>query len=177
MTTSRAGFVYVLTNSELPDHCKIGGTSRTVTARRKEIRRAYGTEQDWIEASRHMVPDWRAVEAEAHRILARRRVPRSEVFDVSVKIAQNAIYTAVRRCRARPWYARQWYRLTSPRPERAPRRWRRARHSHQEGTLIVFLAVFLTTYIAVFRPEPPGWIPPPAARSVLWIEALAEKLP
>ena len=177
MSRTREGWVYVLRNPLFLSYRKIGETGRTVEKRTVEIRRGYGTELEWIKESKHWTTDRRAAESMAHRLLHRSRVKGSEMFKCSPAKAKETVLRAIHivEVRRRRWYWRVWYWLILPRLERAPQRWRRARHSDAGGTVAVCLAATAIVVMALLiklKPPLPAWLPD----STLHLAALIERL-
>jgi hypothetical protein len=167
---SNPGWVYVLTNPALPRRCcKIGGTGRTATHRKAELVREYGAPAPWEIASRHVVADWLAVEQAAHRMLSDRRLPRSELFEVSPREAARVIRAAAAAYR-RPWGLTAWLRrLTLPRPARGSYTARYRRRGSRDGLLIGGLLLALAGVVWLL-PDVPAWLPDSVIRTVLLIE-------
>ena len=109
------GFVYVFRNPGLTAY-KVGMTTRALRLRADELQREYGTVYPFEIASRHAVDDPAAVEALAHRILARYRVPRSELFACDLAACHRAVKAAAVLVLDRPWWLRCWHWVTLPRP-------------------------------------------------------------
>lgn len=116
------GWVYVLTNPGLPGVVKIGQTTRDTLTRSTELLREYGTVYPFAVASRHAVSDCVAVEAAAHLLLDRCRLPASEMFRCDVATAQKAVLTVAGDVLVAPWWLRawRWLRRPSPRPAYRP---------------------------------------------------------
>lgn len=166
----KTGFVYVLTNRGLPRAVKIGQTTRDAYKRAGELLREYGTAYPFEVASKHAVANPAAVEALAHRLLWRCRVPRSELFECDVSTAQEAIKKAAARVLERRWWIRLWYRLTLPRPARG-RGYSRRRGS-REGLAVAGVVIALALPVVYFKPALPAWLPSP----VLHVAAILERL-
>jgi hypothetical protein len=171
MIRSRAGWVYCQSNAGLIGY-KIGRTIRCPAVRANENTRGYGTAYPFVVASKHMVSDCVAVETLAHRRLADFRIDRSEMFECDLKTAQAAIAWAAKVVLRRAWYWRLWYRLVLPRPMRAPKRWRRARHSYREWLVATLLAAPLIAWLIAGEPDLPAWMPAP----VLYTAQLARSI-
>jgi hypothetical protein len=107
----QSGFVYVFSNPGLSAF-KVGMTTRALRLRADELQREYGTVYPFEIASRHAVDDPAAVEALAHRILARYRVPRSELFACDLGTCSHAVKAAAVLVLERPWWLRCWHWLT-----------------------------------------------------------------
>jgi hypothetical protein len=161
----KAGFVYCLVNKGLPGYSKVGRTIRATKLRADELSREYGTRHPFEVYSKHMVSDCVAVETAAHRLLRNCRVPKSELFHCKPEVAQKAVKKAARMVLDRRWYVRLWYWLILPRPERAPKRWRRARHFYQVKRWCVVLTVLLIVILVGLRPDIGGWLPGPLKRT------------
>ena len=174
---SRTGFCYVLVNPGLPGIVKVGRTIRDTNERASELWREYGTEHPFTVVSKHGVSDCCAVEALAHKLLARYRVPRSELFECRPQEAQAAIRKAARMILWSPWYLRVWYWLMLPRPQRAPKRWRRARHSWSGDLVLVVIVGLVLAGLIVFKPDVPEWIPEAVRSSLLRAESLFLRSP
>ncbi len=165
------GWVYVLTNPGLPGCVKIGGTSRTATHRARELVSEYGTAAPFVIARRLAVADWFAVEQAAHRMLSDRRVPRSELFEVTPREAVRVIRVAAA-AYARPWGLSAWMRRLSFGPSSRGRYgtpWRR------RGTNWIPILVALSiaaSLVSIAKPNAPAWMPLPIARSLLMLERL-----
>ncbi len=165
------GWVYVLTNPAMPGKCKIGGTSRTATHRARELVAEYGTSAPFVIARRHAVADWFAVEQAAHRMLGDRRLPRSELFNVSPREASRVIRAAAA-AYSRPWLPSVWLRRLVMAPNGRRRYgppWRR------RGTnwipIMLGLAI-VAGGVSIAKPAVPAWAPPSIARTLLTLERL-----
>lgn len=166
------GWVYILSNPGLSAF-KVGQTTRTPEMRRDELLREYGTAYPWAIASRHAVDDPAAVEALAHRILGRYRVPASELFACDLATCQSAVKDAARLVLARPWWLRLWYCLTLPKP--APRRpWRPGRPYYRRSSpaslgLLVLVGILVAALVQL-KPDLPPWLPVSVIRTALRLE-------
>ena len=162
----RTGFVYILGNPGLSAY-KIGQTKRTAEIRSAELLREYGTAHPFEVVSRHAVDNPVAVEALAHRILHRYRVPRSELFSCSLDRCQHAVLTAAHVVRDRPAWLRLWHWVTLPRARAAQRFYPRRRYSRDDptGFLILLAIVGIVFVLAVLKPDLPPWLPPSFLRA------------
>ena len=104
----RSGFVYVFSNAGL-SALKVGMATRALYLRADGLTREYGTLCPFKIASRHAVDDPATVEALAHRVLDRYRVPRSELFACDLATCQSAIMAAAGNALGRPWWVRWWH--------------------------------------------------------------------
>ena len=168
------GFIYVFSNPGLSAF-KVGYTTRALYLRRDELQGEYGTAYPFEIASRHAVDDPAAVEAEAHRILGRYRVPRSELFTCDLATCQTAILDAARLVLKRPWKLRLWYWLILPKPP--PRRPYRPGQTyyrnHSPGSLGLLLLVgILVAALVQLKPDLPPWLPVSVFRAALRLERL-----
>ena len=172
MLNPTPGWVYILTNPGLPGVVKIGQTTRDTLTRSTELLREYGTVYPFVVASRHAVSDCVAVEAAAHLLLARCRLPASELFRCDVATAQKAVLAAAGNVLAVPWWLRLW--LPSPRPAYRPynRPYRRRRHGSNDGLIILGLVVGLALPVALFKPALPSWLPVSVLRVAVMLEHL-----
>jgi hypothetical protein len=150
----------------MPGKCKIGGTSRTATHRARELVAEYGTSAPFVIARRHAVADWFAVEQAAHRMLGDRRLPRSELFDVSPREASRVIRAAAA-AYSRPWIPSVWLR----RLVMAPNSRRRYRRGTNWIPFLLGLAI-VAGCVSFAKPAAPAWLPPSIARTVLLLEHL-----
>ena len=165
----RSGFVYVFSNPGL-SALKVGMTTRALYLRADELTREYGTLYPFEIASRHAVDDPPAVEALAHRILDRYRVPRSELFACDLATCQRAIMSAARNALGAPWWVRAWRWATMPPPvaSRRPGRYRRASGA---GSVLFLLAVAaFATLLVHFQPSLPAWFPGSVIRAAYLLE-------
>ena len=153
----RSGFVYVFSNPGLSAF-KVGMTTRALYLRAAELTREYGTVYPFEIASRHAVEDPAAVESLAHRILARYRVPRSELFACDLDTCRRAVAAAAVLVLDRPWRLRVWHWLTLPRPV-PPRRRYASRRDDPFGLVVALLVVGLVLGLAILRPDLPPWLP------------------
>jgi hypothetical protein len=167
----QSGFVYVFSNPGLSAF-KVGMTTRALYLRASELTREYGTVYPFEIASRHAVDDPAAVEAMAHRILARYRVPRSELFSCSQAECVRAVKAAAVLVLARPWWLRCWHRVVLPRPV-APRRRRRYRRASGAGSLLFLFAVAaLAALLVHLQPTLPSWFPSSVIRAAYLLERM-----
>lgn len=157
---TRSGFVYVFGNRGLSAY-KVGMTTRALRLRASELQREYGTVYPFEIASRHAVDDPAAVEALAHRILARYRVPRSELFACDLDTCCRAVASAAVLVLDRPWRLRVWHWLTLPRPAPVRRPYARRRYQRDDPAFFVVLLVVvgLVVAVAVLKPDLPPWVP------------------
>jgi hypothetical protein len=162
----RSGFVYVFSNPGLTAY-KVGMTTRALYLRAGELAREYGTVYPFEIAGRHAVNDPAAVEALAHRILARYRVPRSELFACDLATCVRAIHAAAVLVLERPWWLRVWHWVTLPRPAPPGRRYRRG---DPVGLGVLLLVVGLVIALSALQPEMPPWIPASVIRAAYLIE-------
>jgi hypothetical protein len=84
-TRNIVGYLYILSNSEMPGLLKIGQTTRTVADRVVELNSATGvpapfTVEAWFESA-----DPQSHETELHKLLAHRRLPNREFFRVTIE--------------------------------------------------------------------------------------------
>lgn len=161
-----SGFVYVFGNRGLTAY-KVGMTTRALYIRAGELQREYGTVLPFEIASRHAVTDPAAVEALAHRILARHRVPRSELFACDLETCSRAIHAAAVLVLNRPRWLRVWHWITLPRPQ-APRRYYpgpRYRRDDPTGFLILLAVIGIVFVLAILKPDLPPWLPPSVLRA------------
>lgn len=167
----RSGFVYILRNPGLTAY-KVGMTTRALYLRAGELRREYGTLYPFEIASRHAVNDPAAVEALAHRILGRHRVPRSELFACDLETCQRAVMKAAAIVLERRPLLRVWHWLTLPRP--APRRSfngrRRYRRDDPAALLLLVLVGAVVAVLVVLKPDLPAWVPPSLLRATALLE-------
>ena len=175
MLNPTPGWVYILTNPGLPGVVKIGQTTRDTRTRSTELLREYGTVYPFVVASRHAVSDCVAVEAAAHLLLDRCRLPASELFRCDVATAQKAVLAAAGDVLAAPWWLRVWRSLRRPSPRPAYRPydrpyWRR-RGSH-DGLFILGLAVVLAVPVVLLKPALPSWLPVGVVRLAIMLEHL-----
>jgi T5orf172 domain len=87
------GYIYVLSNTEMPGLLKIGQTTRAVADRVAELNAATGVPcpffvEAWFESS-----DPLSHEAEIHKLLSAGRLPNREFFRVSISEATRAART------------------------------------------------------------------------------------
>ncbi len=157
----QTGFVYVFSNPGLTAY-KLGMTTRALRLRASELTREYGTVYAFEIASRHAVDDPAAVEALAHRILDRYRIPRSELFACDLETCRRAILAAAKLVLDRPWYLRLWHWLSLPHP--APARRRRRRASGADSIWFLVAVVALAGLLAQFADDLPPWFPPSVVR-------------
>jgi hypothetical protein len=169
----QSGFVYVFGNRGLTAY-KVGMTTRAVYIRRDELQREYGTVHPFEIASRQAVADPAAVEALAHRILARYRLPRSELFACDLGTCTRAVHAAAVLVLDRPWWLRAWHWLTLPRPGPVRRSYRRSRYRRGDpaGLVVVFLVVGLVIVVSAFKPDLPPWMPDAVIRAAYLVERL-----
>lgn len=169
----QSGFVYVFSNRGLTAY-KVGMTTRALYIRRDELQREYGTVYPFEIASRHAVDDPAAVEALAHRILARHRVPRSELFACDLETCTRAVHAAAVLVLDRPWRLRVWHWLSLPRPGPARRSYarRRYRRGDPAGLIVVFLVVGLAIAVSWLKPDLPPWMPAAVIRAAYLVERL-----
>ena len=165
------GFVYVFRNPGLSAY-KVGMTTRALRLRADELQREYGTVYPFEIASRHAVDDPATVEALAHRILDRYRVPRSELFACDLETCRRAVKTAALLVLDRPWWSRLWHGVTLPRPVASVRPGRYRRASGAGSLLFLASVVALAVLLIRFQPELPAWFP----SSVLHAAYLLERL-
>lgn len=164
------GFVYVMSNPGLTSF-KVGMSTRPLYLRRDELAHEYGTVHPFEIASRHAVADPAAVEALAHRILARDRVPRSELFACSQAECVRAIKAAAILVLERPWRVRMWHSLVLPHP--APPWRRRYYRGRPGGSLLVLLILAAVGVLVVqLKPELPPWLPAALVRTGYLLERL-----
>lgn len=169
----QSGFVYVFGNRGLTAY-KVGMTTRALYIRRDELQREYGTVYPFEIASRQAVDDPAAVEALAHRILARHRVPRSELFACDLGTCTRAIYAAAVLVLDRPWWLRAWHWLTLPRPT-SPRPAFGRRHYRRNdpaGLVVLLLVVCLVIALSVLKPDLPPWMPASVIHAAYLVERL-----
>jgi hypothetical protein len=169
-----AGYVYCLKNAGLPGYIKIGRTINEVKLRAASLWKEYGTLEPFVEASRHMVSDCIAVETMVHRKLKKLRVAGSELFECSLKVAQNTIHWAAREVLGRPWYVRLWHWIVLPRPVAPPKRLAKGRgyyrkHDHWPLALFV-IAVLIAAALTELKPTLPDWMPDAVLRTAGRIE-------
>ena len=165
----RSGFVYVFSNPGLSAF-KVGMTTRALYLRASELTREYGTVYPFEIASRHAVDDPAAVEALAHRILARYRVPRSELFACDLATCHRAVKAAAVLVLERPWWLRCWHWVTLPRPAAPARRGRPRRASGAGSLLFLFSVVALAALLVHFQPALPSWFPSSVIRAAYLLE-------
>lgn len=160
--SGEAGWVYVLTNPNLPGICKIGQTRHTASRRARQLDVEYGVATPFEVVSRHAVPNAPAVEAIAHRMLADCRIPKSELFRCDTATAQSVVKAAALSYET-PWAVTVWLRRLLH-PSRARRPGRRRRRSESEGVLFAMvMAVFVVIWL---KPAPPAWVPKPIAEVI-----------
>jgi hypothetical protein len=162
----QTGFVYVFSNRGLTAY-KVGMTTRTLYLRKNELAREYGTVYPFEIASRHAVDDPATAEALTHRILARYRVPRSELFTCDLATCVRAIHTAAVLVLDRPWWMRVWHWVTLPRPAPPPRRYRRG---DPTGLVALLLVIGTVIVLCVLRPDLPPWLPASVIRAAYLVE-------
>ena len=163
------GWVYVAITDSFPGDCKIGFTLRSVPERMKELQRQYRTRHPFTARESMLVKNPRRVEWLAHQRLAIYRNPNTELFECSPEAGKSAVLWAVDKVieehRRNPY-------MIKPRPERAPKRWRRARrYPTVEAAAILFLVLALAL-LAKEKPALPDWLPGPVYRTA----SLAEQL-
>ncbi len=163
------GFVYIFSNPGLTAY-KIGMTTRALRLRADELQREYGTVYPFEIASRHAVDDPAAVEALAHRILARYRVPRSELFACDLAACHRAVKAAAVLVLDRPWWLRLWHGVTLPRPAAPARRGGYRRASGTGSLLFLLSVVALAALLVYFQPALPGWFPSSVIRAAYLVE-------
>ncbi len=112
------GCVYIFGNQGLSGY-KIGQTIRAPETRAGEVTRSYGTPYKFEVVSKHAVEDPAIVEALAHRILHRYRIPRSELFDCNLATCKRAVKAAALLALERPWWKRLWHWIVLPRLSRS----------------------------------------------------------
>ena len=166
------GWVYVLTNPSLPGCVKIGGPGRPATHRARELVAEYGAAAAFQIRHRHAVADWHAVEQAAHRMLSDRRLPRSELFEVSPREASRVIRAAAA-AYARPWGLSAWLRRLSIQSPSSRRRygtpWRRRGTNWIPALLVLSVAVAI---LSIERPALPSWLPVPVAHTLERVERM-----
>ncbi len=157
------GFVYAALNIGFPGRCKIGCTARHPAQRIAELKAHYRTKHEFVEAFSLMVPDPYRVEALAHSRLKHCRDWGTEMFVCSPAEAKAAILWAADEALRNP---------IPPRPERAPQRWQRARHSSPSAFWLWTLAAagLITAWLAYLQPVLPDWLPEPVAHTASRIE-------
>ncbi len=164
------GFVYILSNPGFPGF-KVGQTTRTAENRAAELRREYGAVFPFEVVCRFAVANPAAVEALAHRILRRYRVPRSELFVCDLKTCRRAIEAAAVLALERPWWLRLWHWIILPHPTPTPRR--RSYRRGGGGSVVFLLAVAAAAMALVqLKPELPSWMPAQVLRAAYLIERL-----
>ena len=172
----RKGFVYVLVNRGLPGSCKVGRTIRDTKMRADELWQEYGTVYPFVVESKHMVHDCVAVETTTHKLLEKCRVPRSEIFECGVQVAQKAIRTAAMLTLERPWYVRLWHRLILPRPEARSKTLAKGRGAYRRDNpwslLLAASAVLIIAGLIRFQPAVPDWMPDAVLRTADRIASL-----
>ena len=149
------GWVYVLTNPGLPGVLKIGQTTRDTLTRSTELLREYGTVYPFAVASRHAVSDCVAVEAAAHLLLDRCRLPASELFRCDVTTAQKAVLATAGDVLAAPWWVCVWRRRGS-----------------RDGLIILGLVLVLAVPVVLLKPALPSWLPVSVLRVAVMLEHL-----
>lgn len=148
-------------------------STRPLYLRRDELHREYGTVYPFEIESRHAVDDPAAIEALAHRILDRYRVPRSELFGCSLRECQRAIHAAALLVLERPWHIRLWHALTLPHPAYTRRRGCRYRRSSGAGSvLFMVMVIALAMLLVQFHPDLPAWFPSSVIRAAYLLERL-----
>ena len=165
--TTRPGWVYVLTSASLPGCCKIGGTSRTATARASELLKIYGLPAPFRVVRRFAVADWFAVEQATHRMLGDRRLPRSELFEVTPREAARVI-RSISQAYRNPWMPTVWLRrlmLASPSV------YRKRQRATNWIPLLMVMSVFIVGIVTI-KPAPPVWTPHSISRVILMLELL-----
>ena len=165
----QSGFVYVFRNPGLTAY-KVGMSTRALYLRASELTREYGTVYPFEIANRHAVDDPAAVEALAHRILARYRVPRSELFACDLGTCSRAVKAAAVLVLERPWWLRCWHWVTLPRPEASKRRGRYRRASGAGSLLFLFAVAALAALLVKFQPTLPAWFPSSVIRAAYLLE-------
>ena len=163
------GSVYVAVSDSFPGDCKIGFTLRPVPERMAEIQSQYKTRHPFRAFNHMLVKHPRRVEWWAHRHMAQYRNPRTELFECPPEMAWGAVLWGIDKVIEEEQHNPQAFR---PRPERAPQRWRRARHSYQEWLVAFLLAAPLVIWIAFGRPSLPDWMPTPVLTSADLIRGL-----
>ncbi len=170
MPSSGPGWVYVLEEPiTLPNISKIGRTARTAAKRAPEVSRAYGVAEPFAVYSKHFTPDAAAVEWMAHRMLRKRRFPRSELFAVPPDKATETVKAAIRAYRPPSVFSRWLRRRFTPPADRRAYRWRRSRGGY-EGLIAGGLGLVFIAGVVWLRPSPPPWVPVPVAHVVKLLE-------
>lgn len=165
----RSGVVDVFSNPGVSAR-KVGMTTRALHLRADELTREYGTLHPFKIASRHAVDDPATVDALAHRILDRYRVPRWELFACDLATCQSAIMAAAGNALRRPWWVRWWHQATLPRPV-AYRRPARYRRPSGAGSVLFLLAVAdFAALLVNFPPSLPAWFPGSVIRAAYLLE-------
>ena len=161
----RSGVVDVFSNPGLSAR-KVGTTTRALYLRADEPTREYGTLHPFKIASRHAVDDPATVEAPAHRILDRYRVPRSELFARDLATGQSAIMAAAGNALRRSW----WILWCHPPPVAYRRPWRYRRTSGAGSILFLLAVADFAALLVHFQPSLPAWFPGSVIRATYLLE-------
>ena len=86
-----AGYLYVLSNPEMPGLLKVGHTTRSVPDRVAELNSATGVPRPFVVQAWFESTDPQSHEAEVHKRLSANRLPNREFFRVTVTEAINAV--------------------------------------------------------------------------------------
>jgi DNA-directed RNA polymerase subunit RPC12/RpoP len=88
-----AGYIYILSNPEMPGLFKIGQTTRSVVDRVAELNAATGVPRPFVIEAWFESTDPLSHEAEIHKLLSANRLPNREFFRIALADAADASRT------------------------------------------------------------------------------------
>ena len=163
------GRVYVGISESFPGNCKIGFTLRSVPERMAELQRHYRTRHPFTVRFELLVKNPARVEWLAHKRLAAYRKMGTELFECSPEMGRVAVLWAVDRVIEEE---RRNPSQITPRLERAPKRWRKARRPFPTGLFAILAGAGLLALVAIAKPALPAWLPEPISYTLLLMERL-----
>ena len=157
----------MLTNPAMPGLVKIGCTGRRPSDRARELSDKTGVPAPFAVAWCCSVSDWQAVERLTHSRLSACRPNRNrEFFACSPRSPRRAVQAAAA-AYLRPWWLRL---LIGPRNRPAALVWRRPPSGDPLPVLGLCGLALVVGLVGWLKPVPPAWVPPAAARAVIFVE-------
>ena len=161
------GVVYCAVSKSFPGRSKIGKTFRHPDKRIAELQKHYGCAHPFIRHDRLLVDHYSRVEWLAHQRLAHCREPATEMFRCAPEEAMAVIRWAAEEALRNP---PQYQTRFQPRPQRAQKRWRRARLVLAPELALAGTLALAAIGLNSWQPDIPDWLPLPVQHTLDRIE-------